>query len=1104
MVYKKYVKKGDKLYGPYLYESKRVGNKVVTRYVGFGEKTLKKLKKKGRVKDSGDSKHSFLSRVISFLLIAIIFGFVLFLNYPFNLSKITGFTLYDLGHFNSQSDLSQWTVGGGNLEGNYVIDNSLASEGSGSLKGYNDPGYGVDWQGEYLIKSIDNINLGDDVWINFNWRKSYIENEPEIHDMFILLERPDGRTREVWRDTSKTWNSWKNENLDISYRINQDGVYKLQLHCNLKNPSGAGVLDNAQAICWYDEVFVDIKNRNVGDVYPVFYGYSENPESGAGYSVGGKYYFNVFVSQTSGNVGIVFDNKNYAATNLGGGKYQFLINDLSEDTHSYYWKADGSGTPLFKNTSGIRYFVVDNPQGEIYSFINHSRSDLKVENGTSVCLGVHLAKGVGYRTLYLDGELLDRKDSDFENCLIFYNVGVYNISAFYEGNQDYGSDWETHFLEVSEKGVIELPNDESSVPLKLKLISPLNSAYPLDSSIDFSVSSDRDLSSCLFYLDSEFGDLFEGNSGFEDDLVLLYHLNNEVSYGENKNVINDFSGNNNHAKSVGNIKPSNFGKIKGSREFFGDSINVNYVETEEIINTAYGKGFSVSLWFDFKNLQSTYERGIVRTLSVDDDEGFLINYLYNKPDKNVIYYKIGASEGNYQFNPATFFGNWVNLVLNYNPDGTAKLYINGENVHITNHNPNILVNSKIRVGEFNSNNPDGYIDEVAIWNKAFSDSEISDIYNSQKGVSMPLINPRYALYKGFEPSEGAHKFWTSCVDSFGKGYSFTPEVLFSLSEDINVFPTSEGDLEEDSLLGNVTNKTNETLTECDSLWVCSGWSKCGEKVAYDVGDLIEGNLLIKGERQRICEDFSKCEDNKIERKECDLKLPIKAEKREWCGDDYVEIFDAEKEILISRLKKTEAYNIQRIDVGFVVSELGDYCDHCYDGERNFDETGIDCGGDNCPRCFAFSGRSNFSNLFSTMIGVLILSLISSFLFYLVYLRKPFPDKPISPKKLKKIEHKKGLKDLGEYLTGLLKGVHHEKYSDEQVKTLLRKKRWSERDISSTFGNAKSNLVDGLHKEASYLVNESRKKGYSDKFIKELFKRKGWSEKDIKDIFRKAK
>lgn len=41
MVYKKYIKRGGKKYGPYLYENERINGKVITRYVGRGEKNKK-------------------------------------------------------------------------------------------------------------------------------------------------------------------------------------------------------------------------------------------------------------------------------------------------------------------------------------------------------------------------------------------------------------------------------------------------------------------------------------------------------------------------------------------------------------------------------------------------------------------------------------------------------------------------------------------------------------------------------------------------------------------------------------------------------------------------------------------------------------------------------------------------------------------------------------------------------------------------------------------------------------------------------------------------------------------------------------------------------
>ena len=40
MAYKKYIKRGDKIYGPYIYNSKRVGGKVISEYKGTGKKKI--------------------------------------------------------------------------------------------------------------------------------------------------------------------------------------------------------------------------------------------------------------------------------------------------------------------------------------------------------------------------------------------------------------------------------------------------------------------------------------------------------------------------------------------------------------------------------------------------------------------------------------------------------------------------------------------------------------------------------------------------------------------------------------------------------------------------------------------------------------------------------------------------------------------------------------------------------------------------------------------------------------------------------------------------------------------------------------------------------
>ena len=72
MAYKRYIKRGDKIYGPYVYHSKKVGGKVISEYHGTHKKVESDKKKKNILK--------------SFKILGIVFIFLLLLLIIFNLN----------------------------------------------------------------------------------------------------------------------------------------------------------------------------------------------------------------------------------------------------------------------------------------------------------------------------------------------------------------------------------------------------------------------------------------------------------------------------------------------------------------------------------------------------------------------------------------------------------------------------------------------------------------------------------------------------------------------------------------------------------------------------------------------------------------------------------------------------------------------------------------------------------------------------------------------------------------------------------------------------------------------------------------------------------
>ncbi|MBI2630573.1 hypothetical protein HYW76_05735 [Candidatus Pacearchaeota archaeon] len=130
-----------------------------------------------------------------------------------------------------------------------------------------------------------------------------------------------------------------------------------------------------------------------------------------------------------------------------------------------------------------------------------------------------------------------------------------------------------------------------------------------------------------------------------------------------------------------------------------------------------------------------------------------------------------------------------------------------------------------------------------------------------------------------------------------------------------------------------------------------------------------------------------CENSKIEKQECRTYLPVSARTAEWCNESYTELYKTDTGILISRVKTSEldlnmdnSVNpsislqnypdrkfiqkrdaIKRIfysaEIRFDIINFSGYCNYCYDRIQDFDEAGIDCGG-NCQACSVSINREN--------------------------------------------------------------------------------------------------------------------------------------------------
>ena len=209
--------------------------------------------------------------------------------------------------------------------------------------------------------------------------------------------------------------------------------------------------------------------------------------------------------------------------------------------------------------------------------------------------------------------------------------------------------------------------------------------------------------------------------------VLLMHFNNDSSVGENRSVVFDYSGSlRNGSVTGGNFTSS--GKFSGGMEFYAggsDGIDVNVGGNNNINNRS---NFTVSVWF--KKAEANIGSS---------------NYLFDRRGTNNVFHLYVSSgdtvtflvfnESGYQQSQIISGGNsvrdtnWHHTVVGYNGtlfiylDGTFKAsgFVIGE---INNGTGELTIGKSI----YNSAEFNGTIDEVAIWNRSLSESEIVNLY----------------------------------------------------------------------------------------------------------------------------------------------------------------------------------------------------------------------------------------------------------------------------------------------------------------------------------------------------------------------------------------
>ena len=316
-----------------------------------------------------------------------------------------------------------------------------------------------------------------------------------------------------------------------------------------------------------------------------------------------------------------------------------------------------------------------------------------------------------------------------------------------------------------------------------------------------------------------------------------------------------------------------------------------------------------------------------------------------------------------------------NLVVSYTPQNSNIDIVNGTSINF-NVNADGQGIGAIDIkwhynGAFQSG--DSGVDSVSSsFNRVFysSSSVKADVITSSQTQSISWNINVLGNVTG-SCTENWYCQWSTCMED---GFRYSDEC-----SDLNACGTD-------------LNRPFKQSCSCTPNFECSEWSEC--TAGYDFSNVLQGSIISNGTQTRTCSDKLGCENNTIESRSCVLKSLIEVKKTTWCFQDYIEIYDKTSGQLLSRIKDYTSFGNRKVDIGILGTDFEGYCNFCYDGVKNYDETDIDCGGSNCPVCVEKGEYFDWQPLVKNGLW----SLIGSIIIIILWIRR----KDLSVNKLKSV------------------------------------------------------------------------------------------------------
>jgi len=240
---------------------------------------------------------------------------------------------------------------------------------------------------------------------------------------------------------------------------------------------------------------------------------------------------------------------------------------------AYNYTYNTTGNTNYTSTSVSNILIISQATGVVYTYLNNSRSNITINQYTSIWLNGTLVTGQAGDTikLYYNDTLINQDPSP-SNLTQFNNTGLHNITTIYDGNENYTSAYETWWVNVIEVDITK-PN--------ISIIYPQNNTNTTNANINvnYTVLDNQAVDSCWY----------SNKSGqYNYSITNCENLTTQTWDQGNNTVIiyvNDTSGNENSSSVtffVDSIAPTI--QFVSPTEESGSSIGENYIEINVTAN----------------------------------------------------------------------------------------------------------------------------------------------------------------------------------------------------------------------------------------------------------------------------------------------------------------------------------------------------------------------------------------------------------------------------------------------------------------------------------------------------------------------------------------